>query len=216
MSSRTVLAVMETGAVVAALGALALAAGWSTAAATALSIFALACLGLGAWALRRWREPVRTERSPDGTLAIRDIDTGLHADWYMRLRAHEELRRSSRYGLPLTVVSLWSDDEAQFRRLAATLRTQLRAGELAAPFGHHHIVCLLPGTSAVGAMGMVARVLTEAGVRVQVGVAQTHGPDDLLGDLLERARRGRTSLWPTTPKLSVIRSAGDDRDESVR
>lgn len=216
MSSRVVLAVMETGALVAALAAFVLALAWSAAVAAALSVFALACLGLGAWALRRWREPVRTERCPDGTLAIRDVDTGLHVEWYLRLRAHEELRRSSRHGFPLTVVSLWSDDEAQFRRLAATLRTQLRAGELAAPFGHLHIVCLLPGTSALGAMGMVARVLSEAGVRAQVGVAQTHGPDDLLGDLLERARHGRTSLGPMTPRLKVIRKAGDDRAGSAR
>ncbi len=210
VSSRGAVIVMESSAAVAALAALALAAARSSVAAAVLSVVALAGVALGAWALRRKRRLAPAEGPPDGTLALRDAATGLHAEWYLRLRAHEELRRSSRHRLPLTIVSLWSDDDAQFRRLAATLRTQLRAGELAAPFGHLHIVCLLPGTSAVGAMGMVARILSEAGVRAQVGVAQTRGADDTLGDLLERARRGRTSLGPMTPKLSVIRNAGGE------
>ncbi|MCL6650355.1 MAG: hypothetical protein K6U89_18790, partial [Chloroflexi bacterium] len=133
-----------------------------------------------------------------------------HAEWYLRLRAHEELRRFGRRRFPLSVVSLWCSDEPPFRRLAGTLRARLRIGDLAAPFGNLHIVCLLPGTSAIGAMGMVARALAEAGVQAQVGIAQARDADDTLPDLLERAREGRTSFGPATPKVSLIRRAASD------
>jgi PleD family two-component response regulator len=185
----------------AALGALLL-----TGAASAAAVRARALQDRQGRAQAERRAEAESERA--GTLALHDAATGLHAEWYLHLRAHEELRRSGRYRFPLSVVSLWCPDEPQFRRLASTLRSRLRAGDLAAPFGNLHIVCLLPGTSAIGAMGMVAQALAESGVRAQVGIAQARDADDTLGDLLERAREGRTSFGPAAPRISLIRPPG--------
>lgn len=206
---RAVFTALVAAAAVSALTALALVVTQPAAVAAFLLTGALAG---GAFAVRRLGSrsgKPASPAAPEGTLALRDAETGLHAEWYLRLRAHEELRRAARLRSAVSVVSLWFPDDTQFHRLADALRTRLRSGDLAAPFGNLQIVCLLPGTTAIGAMGMVARTLAEAGVRAQVGIAQMHDRDDTLGDLLENARRGRTSFGPSSPKLSLIRSRDD-------
>lgn len=209
---RVAAVVLASAAAAAILAAAALITPWAAAVVAALVAGAVGGAVLQARRpVSRTAEPARAA-DPAGTLAIHDAATGLHAEWYLRLRAHEELRRFSRRRFPLSVVSLWCSDEPPFLRLAGTLRARLRAGDLAAPFGHLHIVCLLPGTSAIGAMGMVARALAEAGVHAQVGIAQARDADDTLRDLLDRAREGRTSFGPAAPRLSLIRrAAGDSR-----
>lgn len=152
------------------------------------------------------RQALRVPAAPPGvgSLAIHDPATGLLAPWYLQRRCAEEIARSARYRLPFTLVCFWVEDTRAYERLVGALRDARRASDLAAPLGGGQVVCVLPGTSRAGAAAMAVRTLAAAGIRAQVGLAQSSDPWDTFGDLLDRARHSRIVLAPRVPRLSVI------------
>jgi diguanylate cyclase (GGDEF)-like protein len=142
-------------------------------------------------------------------------------------RFSEERTRAQRGTSPLSLLLIDVDHfreinnekghaagDATLRTLAALMKSELRALDVAARFGGDEIVVLLPGAGSFEA-ALVARRLGVAAARrsisISIGAAafpeDTDHPDDLLGladknlYAAKAAGRGRVSLSPTTAPL---------------
>ncbi len=110
-----------------------------------------------------------------------DRDTGLHANWYFRLRVEEEIARATRYGQPLTVLCLIGSSEAlQAPRLA--LKRWLRQVDFAGDLGNV-VAVVLPNTSRDGAAAVTERMRALAPV-CEIHVAEYPVDGTTLAQLL--------------------------------
>jgi hypothetical protein len=167
--------------------------------------FVLVFLAVGSVAAMSWRIgaaalggtltrahglPTRLETiaAPDRKRTF-DRETGLHAEWYFRIRVDEEIARGRRYNQPFTIVT-FSTPQRQVMDLArATLREWLREVDFAGDLGHAVAICL-PSTGRSGAWHVVER-LTRMLRTLEVRVAEypEDGPtlDALVGKEITRA-----------------------------
>jgi len=125
-------------------------------------------------------------------LMITDPLTGLPNRRYFEQRSAEELRRAERAGAPMAVLLIDVDGlqgindqhgreagDRALRAVGASLRSQLRANDLAARFGGDEFAVLLPDTTAAAAGHIAERIRarvaehhrTLAHLTVSVGIA---------------------------------------------
>ena len=120
-----------------------------------------------------------------------DRETGLHMEWYFRLRADEEIARAKRYDQPFTVLLVAAKSRAALAAPRAALKTLLREVDFAGDLGTTLAICL-PNTTRGGAAIVVDRlVVAVPGMAVEV----TEFPSDgqTLSALLHEDQ------WNTTP-----------------
>lgn len=137
--------------------------------------------------------------------ATHDRETGCLTAAYFAQRAAEEIARRQRYGgrLSLLLASLDEPVEASgegpspLARLAARIRSRLRATDLVGRWDGREILVLLPGTGLAGASRLARRILAPAPdeplgppLLASIGVATWLGAAETLGLLVERARSG--------------------------
>lgn len=112
-----------------------------------------------------------------------DRDTGLHANWYFRLRVEEEIVRATRYGQPLTLLCL-TGSPAALRTPRLALKRWLRQVDFAGDLGEV-IAVVLPNTSRDGAATLAERIdahVPEIDIRVAEHPADGTTLAQLLGD----------------------------------
>jgi GGDEF domain-containing protein len=112
-----------------------------------------------------------------------DRDTGLHANWYFRLRVEEEIVRATRYGQPLTLLCL-TGSPAALRTPRLALKRWLRQVDFAGDLGDV-IAVVLPNTSRDGAAILAERIaahVPEIDIRVAEHPADGTTLAQLLGD----------------------------------
>ncbi len=149
--------------------------------------------------------------------ALRDFKTGLSNDRFFFERLEEELSRSNRHGLPLSVVMFDLDDfkkindeidhlfgDFVLRRFAERLEAVVRRADVAARLGGDEFVLLLPNTDLSEATQMVARLRKlvreerfekdghSAVLGLSVGIDSTQGHSDLTAE--EFLRRADAAL----------------------
>lgn len=105
-----------------------------------------------------------------------DRETGLHAEWYFRLRVDEEIARARRYDQPFTVITVASDTRDTIDTLRFAVRQWLREVDFAGDLGNTIALCL-PSTTRSGAIVAVDRLikLTHT-IEVTVAEYPTDGP----------------------------------------
>jgi len=99
-----------------------------------------------------------------------DRETGLHANWYFRLRAEEEIARSARYGQPFTVLSIVGATHEALDVPRLALKQWLRHVDFAGDLGNV-IAVVLPNTNREGAANVMER-LTRLVRNVEVRMAE--------------------------------------------
>ncbi|MBI5283710.1 MAG: hypothetical protein HY874_01320 [Chloroflexi bacterium] len=99
-----------------------------------------------------------------------DRETGLHANWYFRLRAEEEIARAARYGQPFTVLSIVGATHEALDTPRLALKQWLRHVDFAGDLGNV-IAVVLPNTSREGAANVMER-LTRLVRNVEVRMAE--------------------------------------------
>jgi|CXWL01.1.fsa_nt_gi hypothetical protein len=99
-----------------------------------------------------------------------DERTGLHADWYFKLRIDEEIARAKRYGQPLTVIGISAPSKEALAQVRQTTQDSLREVDFAGDLGQQVAVCL-PNTSRSGAWNVVAR-MTESTKGIDVKLSE--------------------------------------------
>jgi|CXWL01.1.fsa_nt_gi GGDEF domain-containing protein len=112
-----------------------------------------------------------------------DRDTGLHANWYFRLRAEEEIARAIRYSQPLSLLCL-TGSPATLRTPRLALKRWLREVDFAGDLGDV-IAVLLPNTSRDGAATLAERIEAHVpGIAIRVVEHPADGTTlaQLLGD----------------------------------
>ncbi len=120
-----------------------------------------------------------------------DRDTGLHEEWYFRLRAEEEIARAKRYGQPFTIVNVIGRSNEALDAPRIEIRHWLREVDFAGDLGDVIAVCL-PNTTRSGAWPVVERLTTLA---QDVDVTLTEYPAD--GQTLSALVGG--AQWRTRP-----------------
>src|SRR4051812_32783693 len=113
-----------------------------------------------------------------------DGETGLHVEWYFRLRLDEEIARAKRYGDCFSLIVVTSGSRHVLDAARITTRQWLRDVDYAGDLGNALALCL-PRTDRTSAGSVLAR-LTDMVDGLNVSVAEY--PDDgltlsaLLGD----------------------------------
>ncbi len=87
-----------------------------------------------------------------------DRETGLHANWYFRLRAEEEIARAARYGQPFTVLSIVGETHEALDMPRLALKQWLRHVDFAGDLGNV-IAVVLPNTNREGAANVMERLM---------------------------------------------------------
>jgi diguanylate cyclase (GGDEF)-like protein/PAS domain S-box-containing protein len=163
-------------------------------------------------------------------LATKDPLTGLANRRHFFEQAERELGLSVRHGYPMSILMIDADhfkrindahghpvgDEV-LRRLASTLRQQLRTTDLPARYGGEELVVLLPSTSAAGAMILAERIrvavreceLAVGDLRVtwtvSIGIADVRRGERTVDAIIERADAA----------LYAAKAAGRDRTHAA-
>lgn len=125
-----------------------------------------------------------------------DRETGLHAEWYFRLRVEEEIARSKRYRLPFSVIVLTSPSRQVLDAVRITMKQWLRETDYAGDLGDILALCL-PNTHKTSAETVTQR-LTALVEGIHVSLAEY--PDDgatvsaLLGEEDKRPNGLRASV----------------------
>jgi diguanylate cyclase (GGDEF)-like protein len=139
------------------------------------------------------------------SLAIVDGLTGLYVRRYFLERFNEEVQRSIRFGLPLTVLMLdidhfkrYNDEfghlvgDATLKEVAAILRNNLRKVDVVARYGGEEFIAVLPETTGKAAVEVAERIRSsiarhrfrvydvEAKATVSLGISLY--PDDIPAD----------------------------------
>ncbi|HEY8172018.1 MAG TPA: hypothetical protein VIH21_02940 [Dehalococcoidia bacterium] len=139
-------------------------------------------------------QPLATQQvqaiSADRRRPTFDRDTGLHAEWYFRLRVEEEIARSKRYGhgLSLLVFTAHSPEILEVARIAT--KQYLREVDFAGDLGEVIALCL-PNTPRDGAeqvVGRLTKLVKQLDVRVAEYPADGETVNTLLGDAEWRVR----------------------------
>jgi hypothetical protein len=97
-----------------------------------------------------------------------DRDTGLHAEWYFRLRCEEEIARAKRYGQLFTLLIFTSSQTATLDIARSAMKQYLREVDFAGDLGDMIVLCL-PNTPRTGAelvMGRLIKLVKDLDVRV--------------------------------------------------
>jgi hypothetical protein len=115
-------------------------------------------------------------------------ETGLHTDWYFRLRVEEEIARARRYGQPFTIVSIKTHTAAEMTAIGLTLAEELRQTDFAGDLGHLVAACL-PNTTRSSAWSLVSR-LTEVMRGVELRLSEFPEDGETLAGLLDDTRMG--------------------------
>lgn len=118
---------------------------------------------------------------------LADVDTGLHADWYFRLRVDEEIARARRYGHAFTIIGIGNDTGAP-RDVRSVVADSLRETDFAGDLGHQIVVCL-PNTARSGAWSLVTR-MTEFTKGLDIKLAEFPADGETLSALLDDPRVG--------------------------
>lgn len=120
-----------------------------------------------------------------------DRETGLHAEWYFRLRADEEIARAKRYDQPFTVLLISAKSKSTLKKPRIEMKKWLREIDFAGDLGTVLAICL-PNTTRSGAWIVVERLTAVVqGIDVQVTAFPTDG--QTLSALLHEDQ------WNTTP-----------------
>ncbi len=141
---------------------------------------------------------------------IYDYDTGLLADWYLRIRLAEECARASRYDRDLSLVVIAVDRESETveneANLVEWLRRKQRATDLAGCLGSGRYLIALPDTDAEGAGVVVQRLDGLA----DIASATAHSPSDgtCAEDLLQAAEDRLTKRVREGQPVAAIRQGG--------
>jgi hypothetical protein len=112
-----------------------------------------------------------------------DRETGLHAEWYFRLRADEEIARSKRYNQPFTILRIGAKSRSELDAPRVAMTDWLREVDFAGDLGNTLAICL-PNTSRSGAWPVIAR-LTEITQGVDVIVTEYPADGSTLSALLQ-------------------------------
>lgn len=118
---------------------------------------------------------------------LADPATGLHAEWYFRLRVEEEIARADRYGAPFTIIGI-TISSTKPCSVSPVLVESLRQSDFAGDLGHQLAVCL-PNTARSGAWSVVTRV-TEITKGVDIRLAEYPADGQTLAALLDDPRVG--------------------------
>lgn len=104
-----------------------------------------------------------------------DRETGLHAEWYFRLRVDEEIARSKRYRQPFSLIMVASPSRQVLDAVRITMKQWLREVDYAGDFGDVLALCL-PNTGKAAAGAVLGR-LTDLidGVHVSLAEYPTDG-----------------------------------------
>lgn len=142
-------------------------------------------------------------------LSVTDRLTDLYNHGYFQQRLEEELKRSDRFGHPLSLIMLDIDDFKEFndthghprgdailKAVASVISSNLRDMDIAARYGGEEFVLVLPETDCAGATAVAERIRagieeisidvrgTSSGRTVSIGVASfpvhAEGPQRLL------------------------------------
>lgn len=104
-----------------------------------------------------------------------DRETGLHAEWYFRLRIDEEIARSKRYRQPFTLIMVTSPSRQVLDAVRITMKQWLREVDYAGDFGDVLGLCL-PNTGKAAAGAVLDRLTALIdGVHVSVAEYPTDG-----------------------------------------
>jgi len=120
----------------------------------------------------------------DRRLATFDRDTGLCVAWYFRLRAEEEIGRSTRYGQPFTVVTMTPGPSGSLEGARFALKQLLRQVDFGGDLGNK-LAAVLPQTERAGALVVADRlrdVVPDAVIRVAQYPVDGATLSHLLGD----------------------------------
>ena len=171
--------------------------------------FVLLFLAVGSVAASSWRigaaalggTMMRAHGLPNrlGTIArserrgpTTNTDTGLHTDWYFRLRVEEEIGRAKRYQQPFTVIGVRSLSPETLDVVRAVTADSLREVDFAGDLGQQVAVCL-PNTSRSGAWNVVTR-LTAAAKGVDIKLLEFPADGSTLASLLGDGRVGMGAI----------------------
>ena len=116
---------------------------------------------------------------------LADPTTGLHTDWYFRLRVDEEIARAQRYGHPFTIIGITTDG-GRAGPVGAVVAESLRDTDFAGDLGHQLAVCL-PNTARSGAWALVTR-MTEVTKGVEIRLGEYPADGETLSALLDDPR----------------------------
>jgi hypothetical protein len=120
----------------------------------------------------------------DRRLTTFDRDTGLCVAWYFRLRAEEEIGRSTRFGQPFTVLAIAPGPSGSLDGARFALKHLLRQVDFGGDLGNK-LAAVLPQTERAGALVVADRlreVVPDAVIRVAQYPVDGSTLDHLLGD----------------------------------
>jgi GGDEF domain-containing protein len=102
-------------------------------------------------------------------------ETGLHEEWYFRLRVEEEIARSKRYGQPFAVVMVAAGQRQVLDAVRITMKQWLRETDFAGDLGEALALCL-PNTDKAAAEPVLARLTSLVeGLHVSLSEYPTDG-----------------------------------------
>lgn len=113
-----------------------------------------------------------------------DRETGLHTEWYFRLRVDEEIARAKRYRQPFAVIMVAAGQRQVLDAVRITMKQWLREVDYAGDLGEVLVLCL-PNTDRAAAESVVQRLTSlVGGLHVSLAEYPTDGTDlaTLLGE----------------------------------
>jgi hypothetical protein len=154
--------------------------------------FGLIVVAIGSVAAMSWRVGAaalggtlsRAHGLPDGLMMVGgeskrttfDRDTGLHMEWYFRLRVDEEIARARRYGTPFTVLTVTAAERQTLDAARITMKQWLREVDFAGDLGDMVALCL-PNTARPGAEPVIERLTgVVQGLQVTASEYPSDGP----------------------------------------
>lgn len=123
-------------------------------------------------------------------------ETGLHEEWYFRLRVDEEIARSKRYGQPFSLIMVAAGQRQILDAVRVTMKQWLREIDYAGDLGEALALCL-PNTDKASAEPVLTRLTTLVeGIHVSLAEYPTDGANlaALLGEEDLRQNGLRTSV----------------------
>lgn len=105
-----------------------------------------------------------------------DKETGLHTEWYFRLRIDEEIARATRYGQPFTVLTVTAAERQTLDAARITMKQWLREVDFAGDLGDMVALCL-PNTTRPNAEAVSERLTRVVqGLHVTASEFPSDGP----------------------------------------
>ncbi|HWC72410.1 MAG TPA: sensor domain-containing diguanylate cyclase [Gemmatimonadales bacterium] len=152
------------------------------------------------------------------TNATHDEATGLVNRWYLEETLPRELHRAERAKTPLTLTVLAPDggaqSEAMLREVGRVIREHLRKSDMAARYGGHEFVLVLPNSSPEATLDRVEEIRSAVrDLEVVHGRERLHGPVVSAGVANARAHLASTRelLSAACEALATARQSGGDR-----